>query len=79
MPSVTTRHEDAKLLTAIRMREDGFTSAEIAERLGYREEYVRAARNRVLNADIAESGEPEDIVRAGYGWNRSTTASRMVA
>ena len=29
---------------------------------------VRVATNRILDADLAESGEPREAVLAAYGW-----------
>lgn len=60
------RHYDADDLTLamVRMRADGATVAQIARQLGLREQYVSTATNRVMRADMAESGE--DV--SGFYW-----------
>lgn len=76
---ISTRHDGEQLLTALRMREAGLSASAIGKRLGMTPTRVRVCTNRVLDADLAESGEPEDVVLAGYGWDRSTSRKRRVA
>lgn len=57
---------DATLLDWIRRRVAGETAQQIARRAGVTQERVRVVTNRVRDADLAESGEPERVVRAAY-------------
>lgn len=51
------QNDDRKVLRWIRLRTDGVSSAEIARRYEVSPQTVRDRTNRVLAADIAESGE----------------------
>jgi len=69
--SVTPRHQDELILSAIRMRCQDIGASDIASRLGTSSAYVRAATNRVKAADEAESGE---TVSDSY-WDRPASGS----
>lgn len=58
--------DDRQVLNMVRLRAAGFTSVEIAARYGFTSEKVRIATNRVMNADLMESGEPARVVLAAY-------------
>ena len=61
------RDEDERVLAILAMHAAGWSSAEIGRQFGFmRPEAVRVIIQRVLKADLAESGEPEAVVRAGY-------------
>ena len=63
------RPQDEHLLLLLRMRET-MTSVLIAERVGMTPEAIRIATMRVKDADLAESGEPPEVVAAHYPWGR---------
>jgi hypothetical protein len=60
----TPRSDDEIVLAAVRLRTAGHGAAAIGEALGLTPERVRVMTNRVLNADLAESGDAD--VLAGY-------------
>jgi hypothetical protein len=57
---------DDDLLWAVRMRVAGHSTEVIAAEIGCSGTYVRAATNRVRNADIKESGDISDEVKGAY-------------
>lgn len=64
--TIATRAEDERLLDALRLRAEGVAPREIADLHKTTRDAVMGATRRVLVADLAQSGEPEDVVRAGY-------------
>lgn len=60
------RCADEVLLQMLTLRCAGHSSRDVAERLGVRPETVRVATNRVVEADLLESGEPAREVLAWY-------------
>lgn len=59
-----SRAADEALLAMVHLRASGMTPHEIAQEFGVRDQYVSTATNRVMRADMAESGE--DV--AGAYW-----------
>lgn len=74
-----TRQDDERLLWMLQQRSAGRSSYDIGQDTGRPASQVRTITNRVLDADIAESGEDPETVRAAYGWDRSTGPKRRVA
>lgn len=66
MTPAPDRHADERLLAFVQFRTDGYDSRQIAGANNVTHGYVRAATNRIRKADLAESGEPEGVVLAGY-------------
>ena len=62
----SSRNSDERILRAISLRREGVPCAVIAERLGMGRAGVLRDSKKVMDADIAESGEPEDVVRRAY-------------
>ena len=60
------RAADERLLAWIAARRGGVTAGAIARAYGTTEGTVRTMTRRVREADVAESGELERAVRAGY-------------
>ncbi len=58
----TKREVDDKLVEMLTLRSEGWTSLEIGDLLGIRQEYVRAATNRVVDADAEHHN---DIISFG--------------
>lgn len=65
MPGLPDRADDERVLSWLRLRSQGHSSGEVALRYGATSERVRTATQRVRQADIEESGEP-DVGR--YYW-----------
>lgn len=63
------RSEDDQLLAMLRMRALGWNTAQIAMTCDMNDSAIRTATNRVLAADLAESGEDRKAVAACY-WGR---------
>ena len=61
-----SRAGDEVALRAIDLMKRGYSSEEIGQMFGRGVSFARVLRNRIMAADIAESGEPEHIVRAAY-------------
>lgn len=61
---MTHRHSDELTLTALRLRHEGYTSEQIAERIGTSPEWVRTATVRVAKDDTAAG----DDVSGFYAW-----------
>lgn len=66
VPLRSSRAEDEALLAMVRARASGLDSVQIAATRGRTPEGVRIATNRVRAADLAESGEPAEIVERAY-------------
>jgi len=66
--SRSTRADDEMHLEWLILSGGWQASTDIARRYGTTAEYVRAARNRIINADMAESGEAPEAVLQGYPW-----------
>lgn len=64
------RVADEQLLRMLQLRAGGLSSGAIAERMNIAPEGVRIATNRVRDADLAESGEPAELVMQHYPWGR---------
>lgn len=69
------RCQDTRLVAMLRLRTAGMTGKDIGERMGLSPEAVLGQTNRIMQADLAESGESEAVVRAGY-WPKSNKARR---
>ncbi|MDF0598970.1 hypothetical protein [Psychromarinibacter halotolerans] len=61
-----TRDDDEILLRMLGMRCDGAASSAIGRAFGVTASRVRVMTDRVRHADVAESGEPADVVQAAY-------------
>lgn len=67
MASATmTRSDDIRALHILRAAQRGENLSELAKRLGKSTGYARTIGQRVMAADIAESGEPTESVRSAY-------------
>ena len=60
------RASDEKVLLWLSWRKAGVSSAAIGATVGRARNVVQAATDNVRKADLAESGEPEELVLAGY-------------
>jgi hypothetical protein len=67
------RQSDEQLLDLLAMRSGGMTPQRIADATGLRVQYVSTATNRVMRADMAESGE--DVIRHYWRIKRSGGAA----
>lgn len=63
--------DDDVTLRCLDLRHRGFGLRRIAALVGVSFSHVGTITDRVLAADLAESGEPEDVVRAAY-WPKKT-------
>jgi hypothetical protein len=63
------RQSDELTLRALKMRDEGLTSFQVAERLGQRPEWVRTATARVAKDDRATG----DDCAGFYEWFNDTT------
>lgn len=61
-----TRSEDEKQLAILKLRSNGLSCAQIAQRHGMAVGSISRLTNPVRDADLSESGEPHDVVLAGY-------------
>ncbi len=71
MTTPTAKREAASdnlILQMLQARTEMQTTQQIARRHDLTPENVRTITNRVRSADMAESGEPVEAVRAAYGW-----------
>jgi len=48
------------------LRRDGVSTGVLGRLFGMTGSAVRVATNRILDADLRESGEPAEVVRAAY-------------
>ena len=62
----SAREYDERLLEWLALRARGMRSITIGDAYGVSSAHVRAHTNLVINADLAESGEPAAIVLAAY-------------
>jgi DNA-binding transcriptional ArsR family regulator len=60
------RPADERILLMLRLRHEGMPAAVIAQRLGMQRGAVVRDLRKVFAADLAESGEPEGVVRGAY-------------
>lgn len=72
---VPDRAADERILEMLRLRRI-MSTGEIAKRFGTTSGAVRVATNRVLDDDIARSGENRDAVVQAYGFDRQGGAAR---
>lgn len=63
---MASREADDRLLDMLRWRCDGHSAAAIAVHLGTSRDNVVEWIGAVRRADLRESGEPREIVMAGY-------------
>ncbi len=61
-----SRREDGRALLMLALRRDGVSTGVLGRLFGMTGSAVRVATNRVLDADLRESGEPAEVVRAAY-------------
>lgn len=64
------RQDDERILQMLRLRQR-MTSADVGRVMGMTPERVRVLSQRVLADDLAQSGEPEAVVRRHYPWAKS--------
>jgi len=62
------RHHDDEILHWIRLRASGATWTSIAHDAGRQPNSIQRACQKVMEADVNESGEPEREVRKCYGY-----------
>ena len=74
--SVTGRASDERLLKWIALRSAGVSQSDIGLRFGVHAGQVARDITQVIAADLAESGEPAAVVRAGYPWRRFAEAAQ---
>lgn len=60
------RAQDEEVLAWLRMRQLGQNSTRIARAFNQDPAHVRSCMNRVIKADLAESGEPPETVKGAY-------------
>lgn len=60
------RQSDELTLKMLDLRSRSVSPTQIAERIGSTSQFVSTATNRVRRADQDESGEPLEVVNAGY-------------
>ena len=63
-----SRREDNRALHMLALRRDGVSTGVLGRLFGMTDSAVHVVTNRVLDADLAESGEPREAVLAAYGW-----------
>ena len=61
-----SRADDERALHMLAIRRDGLSSGVIGRLFGLTSSAVRTTTNRVLDADLRESGEPGEAVRDAY-------------
>lgn len=66
MRGVSERENDERDLRMIQMVIAGVDRREISARIGMTRPYIGAVLGRVCRSDMAESGEPADLVRIAY-------------
>lgn len=74
MTYTPTRTDDEAVLRCIELRIEGYTSPQIAAAVGVTASNIRTATNRVLDADLDESGEDRAVVLAA-NWRRQAVAA----
>jgi hypothetical protein len=65
-----TRANDERLLEMLARRLSGETTRAIGARFGVDFGYVARSTDKVVEADIAESGEPPARIARAYAWPR---------
>jgi hypothetical protein len=71
------RSRDDQLLRWLRLRSAGWSAEQIARRYGVTNNgSVISATENVRDADLAESGDPEEVVMAAYDWRKKNGAKR---
>ena len=60
------RSSDERILYLVRRRAAGANTVALAEEIGTVKQFAAAVTRRVMEADIAESGEPQADVAAHY-------------
>lgn len=63
-----SRASDERLLHALRLRAQGWENAQLAAQFGTTTGGLRRDLNRIIAADLAESGEPAAQVLRAYPW-----------
>jgi len=61
-----SRRDDDRALHMLELRRDGLSCGALGRLFGMTGSAVRVATNRILDADLRESGEPAEVVRAAY-------------
>lgn len=61
-----SRREDGRALHMLALRRDGVSTGVLGRLFGMTDAAVRTITNRILDADLRESGEPAEVVRAAY-------------
>ena len=61
-----SRREDGRAMFMIATRCDGVSTGVLGRLFGMTDAAVRTITNRILDADLRESGEPAEVVRAAY-------------
>ena len=61
-----SRQSDERILFAVRLRHEGVPCGVIADGLGMGRGAVIRDTNKVMAADLAESGDADHAVRRGY-------------
>jgi hypothetical protein len=61
-----SRREDERALHMLALRRDGVSTGVLGRLFGMSDSAVRVITNRILDADLRESGEPAEVVRAAY-------------
>jgi hypothetical protein len=69
-PNLTERQADEEVLDMLAAR-SRMTSSVVARLFECSPERVRIATNRVMQGDLTCSGEPREVVLAGYPWSRA--------
>lgn len=65
---IASRREDGRALLMLALRRDGVSTGVLGRLFGLTDSAVRVITNRIRAADLAESGEPREVVMAAYGW-----------
>ncbi len=61
-----SRREDNRALLMLALRRDGVSTGVLGRLFGLTGSAVRVVTNRILDADLRESWEPAEVVRAAY-------------
>ncbi len=63
-----TRTDDERVLSWLHYAKQGWSSSQIARQCGRSSPYLRTLFGRIRSDDLALSGEPREVVLAGYPW-----------
>lgn len=66
MSSRKTRRDDIRDLQVLKLVREGRNMSDIARDFGKSIGFARTLVSRIREADLAESGEPREVVLAGY-------------